>query len=153
MTVPFVTKLQMDITSLAATVDFSACFQPVPFAAQVTLVQYVPDQTQLDITADTLSAIRFFSLKNLGQAGTTSAAGTTKLANALMVSTSASITAFGTSTSAGLHQGNASSIPLTATTAFLTLAAGDILQWESSHSGATGVRDPGGRVIVTLSRV
>lgn len=152
MTVPYVTKLNMDITSLAATVDFSACFQPVPFAAQITLVQYVPDQTQLNLTADTLSAIRFFSLKNLGQPGTTSAAGTTKVANALMVSTSASITAFGTSTSAGLHQGNPSSIPLT-TTALLTVAAGDILQWESSHSGATGVRDPGGRVIVTLSRI
>ena len=45
-----------------------------------------------------------------------------------------------------------SSLTLTATTAFLTVAHGDVLEWESSMS-ATGMNDPGGRVIITYSRI
>lgn len=147
MTVPYVAKYQMDQTSLGATVDVSMPMFVAPFAAQVTLVQYVPAQTQTSDTA-VASTVRTYSLYNRLGTG----AGTTRLACGAITSASASITAFGTSTSAGLTDNIASSIPLT-TTALLTLAAGDVIEWESSHSGATGLRDVGGTVIVTLSRI
>lgn len=148
MSVPLTRILTMDVTSLAASADWSAPFTPMPFAAQVTLVQYLPAQTQ---TADSAVAntVRAYTLYNRGQGAAT---GTTKLASGQLTSASASITAFGTSTSAGLTDNIASSLPLT-TTALLTLAAGDILEWESSHSGSTGLRDVGGRVLVYCSRI
>ena len=147
MTVPFVTKITLDVTSMSAGAVMSAPIGPMPFAGVVTLVQYVPAQSQ---TADTAVAatLRAYCLYNRGPAG----AGTTSLARAHITSLIASQTAFG-STSGGLTDGIASSIPLT-TTALLTVAAGDILEWESStFSGGTGLRDVGGRVIVTLSRI
>jgi hypothetical protein len=143
MTVPFTQKLVMDVTSLAATADFSAPFQPVPFACQVTLVQFVPSQTQAHDTA-VAATLRTYTLYNRGAAG----AGTTQLASGRITSVAASQNAFGT----GLLADQVSTLPLT-TTALLTLAAGDVLEWESSHSGGTGIRDVGGRVIVTLSRI
>ena len=149
MTVPYVYQLTIDVTSLAATIDISAPFSPIPFASQVTLVQFVPAQSQASDTA-VASTLRTYSLYNRGQGAAT---GTTRLAAGAITSVSASITAFGTSATAGLVDNVASSLPLTATTAFLTLAAGDVLEWESSHSGATGLRDVGGRAIVTLSRI
>ena len=147
MSVPLTRILTMDVTSLAASADWSAPFTPMPFAAVVTLVQFLPAQTQ---TADSAVAntVRAYTLYNRGGNG----AGTTKLASGQLTSVSASITAFGTSTAAGLTDNIASSLPLT-TTALLTLAAGDILEWESSHSGSTGLRDVGGRVLVYCSRI
>ncbi len=138
----------MDVTSLAATIDLSAPFNPAPWAAQVTLVQYVPAQTQTSDTA-VAQTLRTYTLFNRGGAPGT---GTTAIARGAITSASAAITAFGTSTSAGLTDNIASSLPLT-TTALLTLAAGDVLEWESLHSGGTGLRDVGGRVVVTLSRI
>lgn len=143
MTVPLVRTFTADMTSLAATVDYSAPMLKVPWAAQVTLVEYVPAQTQAADTA-VAATLRTWCLYNRGAAGT----GTTALAKGALTSVSASQTAFGT----GFIGDMASTLPLT-TTALLTLAAGDILEWESSHSGGTGLRDVGGQVIVTLSRI
>jgi hypothetical protein len=42
-------------------------------------------------------------------------------------------------------------IPLSGTPANLVVAAGDELQWQSTHVG-TGIADPGGRVEVTFNR-
>lgn len=147
MTVPYVTNFTLDVTSLAATVDYSAPIGPMPFAAIITAVQFVPAQTQ---TADSAVAatVRSYSLYNRGSSG----ASTTTVVRGALTSVSASITAFGTSTSAGLTDGIASTLP-SISTAFMTVAAGDMLEWETSHSGATGLRDVGGRVIVTLSRI
>lgn len=147
MSVPLTRQMTMDITSLAASADFSAAFHAMPYAAQITLVQYVPDQTQTDDTG-VANTGRTYALYNRQAANT----GTTSLCRAFMTSASASIVGFGTSTSAGLTQNIASSLPLT-TTALLTVAAGDILVWESSHIGSTGLRDVGGRVVVSFSRI
>lgn len=143
MTVPWVTKLTMDVTSVAAGVNISKCFEPAPFAAQVTLVQFVPNQSQAHATA-VAQTLRTYVLYNRGLAG----AGTTAVANGRITSPAASQNAFNT----GLEANIASSLVLT-TTALLTLASGDVLEWESSESGATGLRDVGGRVVVTLSRI
>lgn len=147
MTVPLVKQATLDVTSLAATVDFSAPILRAPYACVVTLVEFIPAQTQTSDTA-VAATVRTYCLYNRTATG----AGTTQLAKGALTSLSASITAFGTSTSAGLTDGIASTLPLT-TTPLLTLASGDVLEWESSHSGATGLRDVGGRVVVTYSRI
>lgn len=133
----------MDVTSLAATVDLSAPFNPAPFAAQVTLVEFVPALAQTQDTA-VAATLRTYVLYNKGAVGT----GTTAIATGRLTSVAASQNAFGT----GLIADQVSTLPLT-TTALRTVAAGDILMWESSHSGGTGLRDVGGRVVVTLSRI
>ena len=149
MTVPYVTQFYLDVTSVAAAVTFSAPIGPMPFAGTVTLVQVSPAQTQ---TADTAGAatLRSYCLYNRGGAPGT---GTTSLARGHITSLIASQTAFG-STSGGLTDNIASTLVLTTSAALLTVAAGDILEWESStFSGGTGLRDVGGRVVVTLSRI
>lgn len=143
MTAPFVKVLTKDMTSLAALSNMSMPFEPVPFACAVTLVQFVPAQSQAHATA-VAETLRTYSLYNRGAAG----AGTTMIASGRITSVAASQNAFGT----GLLNDIASTLPLT-TTPLLTLAAGDILEWESSVSGGTGLRDVGGRVVVTLSRI
>lgn len=143
MTAPLVRTLVKDMTSLAALSNMSMPFEPVPFACVVTLVQFVPAQTQAHATA-VAETLRTYSLYNRKTDG----AGTTMLASGRITSVAASQNAFGT----GLLAEQVSTLPLT-TTPLLTLAAGDVLDWESSVSGATGLRDVGGRVIVTLSRI
>ncbi len=144
MTAPLVRTLVKDISSLAALTNMSMPFEPAPFAAAVTLVQFVPAQSQAHATA-VAETLRTYQLINRGAAGT----GTTVLANGRITSPAASQNAFGT----GLIDNVASTLPLTTSIALLTIAAGDILEWESSVSGGTGLRDVGGRVVVTLSRV
>lgn len=144
MTSPLVRTLVMDITSVAAGVQISKCFEPAPFAGVVSLVQFVPNLSQAHATA-VAATLRTYVLYNRGAAG----AGTTALASGRITSPAASQNAFNT----GLEGNIPSTVPLTASSALLTIAAGDVLEWESSESGGTGLRDVGGRVIVTLSRV
>lgn len=143
MTLPWQTKLTMDVTSVAAGVNISKVFEPAPFAATVAKVEFVPNQSQAHATA-VAATLRTYVLYNRGTAGT----GTTAVANGRITSLAASQNAFNT----GLEANVASTLVLT-TTALLTLAAGDVLEWESSESGGTGLRDVGGRVVVTLSRI
>lgn len=143
MTVPWVKEYASFITSLAATADFSTPVLRAPYAATVSKVEFVPADTQAHATA-VASTVRTYVLYNRKTDG----AGTTAIANGRITSVAASQNAFGT----GLLADQVSTLPLT-TTALLTLAAGDVLEWESSHSGATGIRDVGGMVVVTLSRI
>lgn len=143
MTLPWQTKLIMDVTSVAAGINISKVFEPAPFAATVTKVEFVPNLSQAHATA-VAATLRTYVLYNRGTDG----AGTTAVANGRITSVAASQNAFNT----GLEANRASTLVLT-TTALLTLAAGDVLEWESSESGGTGLRDVGGRVVVTLSRI
>lgn len=136
MTIPYVQTITLDVTSLTTSMNLNAICAVAPFAAQVTAVQYVPNATQaggIDVNH------RMLRLFNRGQGAGT---GTTSLAVLDLTSANASGT---------LTDNVASSFSLT-TTALLTLAAGDVLEYQSSMS-ATGMNDPGGRVIVTLSRI
>lgn len=149
MTTPLIRTMEMDVTSLAASADFSAPVGVVPFAAVVTSVQFVPAATQITATA-VAATVRTYTLYNrLGGSTAITGTGTVVIARGALTSLSASNTAFGT----GLIDNVASTLPLNATTTSLTVAAGDILEWESSHSGATGAVDVGGKVIITLSRI
>ena len=142
MTVPWVRQYFLPQTSVAATVDVSQPMFKAPYAGVVTLVEYVPAQTQAAATA-VAATVRTYTLYNR-----VSGAGTTVIARGAITSLVASQTAFGT----GFLADQASTLPLNATTTFLTVAAGDILEWESSHSD-TGLRDVGGLAIVTFSRI
>lgn len=131
--------------------DVSYPFQPVPFAATVTQVQYVPAAT-LASSAATASGFRVFSLFNrLGSASI--GTGVVLLARNHLTSLSTTlgntVGQFGT----GLLDNVASTVQLNSVTTSLTVAAGDILEWETLHSATSGVGDPGGMVVVTLSRI
>ena len=147
MSVPLTRQFTLDVTSLAGGSDFSCVLTRAPYAGVVTLIEYIPDQTQTD-DSGVANTGRNYSLYNRNAAGT----GTTVLGRCIMTSASASIVGFGTSTSAGLTALIASTLPLT-TTALLTVAAGEFLVWESSHVGSTGLRDVGGKVVVSYSRI
>ena len=143
MTVPWIKEYQAQVTSLAATVDYSVPVVRAPYAARVTKVEFIPADSQAHATA-VAATLRTYVLYNRKTDG----AGTTAVANGRITSVAASQNAFGT----GLLADQVSTLVLT-TTALLTVAAGDVLEWESSHSGGTGLRDVGGMVVVTLARI
>lgn len=144
MTAPLVRTFEAGMSSLAALSHFSIPVGRAPFACVVTAVEFIPAQTQAHATA-VAETLRTYALYNRGTDGT----GTTMLANGRVTSVAASQNAFGT----GFLADRISTLPLTTSTALLTLAAGDVLEWESSASGGTGLRDVGGRVVVTYSRI
>lgn len=151
MTVPYITQLNVPVSSMGTGSDMSVPFQPVPFAAVVTLVQYVPAQT-LASSAATASGFRQFTLFNrLGSASIGTGAVILARAHLTSLSTTLGNTVgqFGT----GLLDNVASTVQLNSVTTSLTVAAGDILEWETLHSATSGVGDPGGMVVVTLSRI
>ena len=97
--------------------------------------------TVTSVTYSTVTAItgantntRSVSLVNKGQSG----AGTTVIATLQFDS--------GVNTTASDEK----AITLSATAANLVVAAGDVLQWQSTHL-ATGIADPGGLVAVTIT--
>ncbi len=151
MTVPLTRAFTFDVTSLANSTPYSAPALVVPWAAQVVNVQYVPAATMASATA-TANTQRHFTLTNKG--GSSSASGTATGVIAAAALTSLSTTLGGTrgQFGTGLLGDVASTLSLNTVTTSLTVAAGDILMWESSHS-ATGVTDVGGRVVITLSRI
>lgn len=141
----------VQVTSMGTGTDVSIPFQPAPYAAVVTQVQYVPAAT-LASSAATASGFRVFSLLNrLGSAsiGTGAVVLARNHLTSLSTTLGNTVGQFGT----GLLDNVASTVQLNSVTTSLTVAAGDILEWESLHSATSGVGDPGGMVVVTLSRI
>lgn len=103
----------------------------VPYAATVTGVFYTPDAALSGANTNS----RTLTLYDRGPAD----AGTTVIAQLALVST------------VNLVLDTEKTITLSATPANLIVAAGDILEWNSLHVG-TGITDPGGLVIVELTR-
>ena len=97
----------------------------------VTSVTYAPNATITGAATNN----RTFSLVNKGQSG----AGSTVVATLNMGN--------GTNATAGDER----AITLSGTAANLAVAAGDVLEWQSTHIG-TGIVDPGGLVKVTIDR-
>lgn len=137
MTVPLVRQFVLDVTSQATAADVSAVAALVPFACVVTSVQYIPNATQ---AGGAIANSRILTLYNRGSGAGT---GTTVVAQQAMTSGAAAGT---------LTDNVPAAIALSATTTFLTLAASDVLEWETLHR-TTGLPDPGGRVVITYSRV
>jgi hypothetical protein len=111
--------------------DLNAAAVEAPFDGTVTGVTYTPTTAITGANTNTRSV----SLVNKGQDGT----GTTVIATLQ----------FNSGTNAPAMDETA--IPLSGTPANLVVAAGDELQWQSTHVG-TGIADPGGRVEVTFNR-
>jgi hypothetical protein len=103
----------------------------VPFAATVTAVEYIAAAAITGAATNN----RIVTLANKGAAGS----GTTAVATKTFASGTNAVAAASTT------------VTLSATAADLVVAAGDVLQWQSTING-TGLADPGGLVRVTLSR-
>ena len=115
--------------TIAATTDTAVT--ETAFAGTVTKVDYTPDAA---ITGAATNS-RTVTLFNRGQAG----AGTTVVAQLAFVS--------------GVNgvQYDAKAITLSVVAGATTVAAGDVLEWESAAVG-TGLVDPGGSVHLEVTR-
>lgn len=131
MTSPFGKQLTSPVDPVAtAGNDLNTNIGLAPSAGSVTAVTY---STVTAITGANTNT-RVVNLVNKGQAG----AGTTVIATLQFNS--------GVNTTASDEK----TITLSATAADLVVAAGDLLQWQSTHVG-TGIADPGGLVAVTVN--
>lgn len=131
MTAPFGTSRQVVVQPQAtAGSDLNTNIWVVPSACTVTSVTYAPVTAITGANTNT----RLVALVNKGTAG----AGTTVVATIQ----------YNSGVNAAAADENA--VTLSATAADLNLAAGSVLQWQSTHVG-TGIADPGGLVNVTTS--
>lgn len=129
---PATAQLSMVVPAVAAAADETTTLGKAPWAGTVTSVSYIPDTAITGANTES----RTVSLINKGAAGS----GTTAPALLAMVS--------GVNSAAFDEK----AITLSATAADLDVASGDVLAWKSLHVGSTGLADPGGTVIVTLTR-
>lgn len=129
---PNVQTIERNVPAVAAGSDAETDLAKVPFAGTVTKVEYIP--TTVLTGANTES--RTIVLVNKGQSG----AGTTVVATKAFVST------------VNAPADDNTAITLSATAADLVVADGDVLVWQSTHVGATGLADPGGLAHVEISR-
>lgn len=132
-TTPQVETLQVDADPVAITADADSIVGKAPFAGTVTSCTYTAVAA---VTGAASPASRTLSLINKGQTGV----GTTVVATLALVG-GVNLVAFDEKT-----------IVLSSTAADLVVAANDILSWNSLHIGATGLVDPGGTVVVAISR-
>lgn len=131
MTAPFGTVLQTQVQPQAtAGSNLNSVAFRAPFDATVASVTYAPITAITGANTNTRSV----SLVNKGQAG----AGTTVIATIQ----------YNSGVNAAAADENA--VTLSGTAANLNVAAGDILQWQSTAVG-TGIADPGGLVCVTVA--
>lgn len=131
MTAPFGTVLQTPVQPQAtAGSNLNTNVYRCPSDATVTAVTYAPVTAVTGANTNTRSV----SLVNKGQSG----AGSTVVATIQ----------YNSGVNAAAADENA--VTLSGTPANLNVAAGDILQWQSTAVG-TGIADPGGLVCVTVS--
>lgn len=134
MTVPFIKDLEADVDNIAATSDEYTIIGRAPWAGTVTAVTYYPRDSVTGLTLAT--AARTMTVYNRGNSTGT---GSTAVATRTV------------SSGTDLANNVAFDLTLSTTSASLVVASGDLLELESLHI-TTGVLDPGGRIIVRLSR-
>lgn len=133
MTAPFIGSYQENVAAVAAASDLNSIVQIAQRAATVTGVTYTPPVTLTGAATETRSVF----LVNKGPTG------------ALTVIVAS--LAFLVGVNATVNQQRL--ITLSLTPANLNIAAGDILLWQSIHTGSTGLADPGGRVSIATSAI
>ena len=138
MTAPRVSTIEFNVTSLGTSNSLSMAVGMMPYAATITSVVYIPSATQAGGVAANGRMMSLFNRAGLASSGT----GAVTLATLLLTSGAAAGT---------LNDNIPASLTLTSAAA-LTLAAGDTLEWHSSHR-TSGLEDPGGRGIVTFARI
>lgn len=129
---PLTQELEMAVDNVAAAADLTTVVGEVHVAGTVTSVVYVPKANISGANTET----RTVSLINKGADGN----GTTVVATLAMVS------------GVNSNDFDEKTITLSATAADLVVADGDVLAWTSTHSGSTGLADPGGNVRVVITR-
>ena len=130
---PLISTFTEDVPAVTILADNNAVICEAPYAGTVSAVEYIAIAA---VTGAASPASRTLSLINKGQAG----AGTTAVATLALVS-AVNLVAF-----------DAKTITLSSTAADLVVAAGDVLVWNSLHVGGTGLVDPGGTVVVQITR-
>lgn len=128
---PLVQTLKSQADAATLTGDPSTVLGEAQFAGTVSRSAYVPSAA---ITGANTNS-RTLTLTNRGQDGT----GTTVVATLALTS--------GVNAAAD----DAKALTLSGTAANLVVAAGDVLTFDSVHVG-TGITDPGGQVIVEITR-
>lgn len=131
-TAPLTTTVEREAAAAAATADVETDLTIAATNSTVAKVTYVAATVLTG--ADTNS--RTVNLVNKGQSG----AGSTVVATK----------AFTSGVNAAADDDTA--ITLSGTAANLAVTAGDVLVWQSTHVGSSGLADPGGLVHVELSR-
>lgn len=129
---PNVQTKQSNAASVAAASDLETKIGEAPTTGTVSRVAYVPASAITGANTDS----RTLQLFNRGSDGT----GTTKVAELALTS--------GVNASAD----DAKAITIITASSANAVTAGDVLEWKSLHVGATGLADPGGLVIVEISR-
>lgn len=131
-TSPLVRKLQCTEPAFALTVDGDTTLGEAPFAGTVTSVSYTPEAAITGHATET----RTLTLVNKGQAGL----GTTVIATLAFL--------------AGINgvAFDEKAFTLSAVALATVVAAGDILAFVSTHTGSTGLADPGGLCQVEITR-
>lgn len=131
-TTPLVRSYDHTAAAAAAGADNERNLIIAPFAGTVTAVQYVPDTILTGANTDSRTIV----LVNKGAAGS----GTTIVATRAFVS------------GQNIAADTVGAITLSATPANLVVAAGDVLAWQSTHVGSTGLADPGGLAHIEITR-
>jgi hypothetical protein len=120
------------VLAVAAGADQVSPVCEAPFDGTVTRVAYIPRTTITGANTDS----RTLNVHNRKLDGT----GTTVVATKAFTS------------GVNAPQYDATAITLTATAADLVVAKGDVLTVQSLHVGSTGLADPGGQIVVEISR-
>lgn len=129
---PLVRRYTRSVPAAIAGADSEVNVVDVEIAGSVSSVTYAPDTVLTGANTDSRTIV----LVNKGQSG----AGTTIVATKAFVS--------GVNAAAD----DETAITLSATAANLVVAVGDILAWQSTHVGSTGLADPGGLAVIEITR-
>lgn len=129
---PLIRKIEASIPATAAAADYDQTVGEAPFDGTVTSVSYTPEANITGANTET----RTLTLVNKGATG----AGTTVVAT-LALTSGVNGTAF-----------DEKALTLSVVAGATTVAEGDILAFVSTHSGSTGLADPGGLAQVEISR-
>ncbi len=130
-TSPLIKPLTVQVDAAAITADTSTVIGEAPFAGTVSRAAYVPAAAMTGATTQN----RTITVTNR----TTAGLGTTAVAALTFIS--------------GVNgvADDAKELTLSVTAANLVVAQGDVLTFDSVHNG-TGIVDPGGSVIVEITR-
>lgn len=129
---PNVQTLRANAAAVAAASDLETKLGEAPNTGTVSRVAYIPASTITGANTES----RTLQLFNRGSDGT----GTTKIAELLMVS--------GVNATAD----DAKAVTIITAASADAVTAGDVLEFKSLHVGSTGLADPGGQVVVEVSR-
>jgi hypothetical protein len=134
LTAPLIKTLEANWFSQARTGNIFVPIGRVAYAAVVTGAYFIPQTAAAGTSAAESS--RTYTVYNRGPGGT----GTVVVASRLHETTSGS-----------LVNDTPWALTLSATTASLILASGDVLELGSEYT-SSGTLDPGGKIVVTYSR-